>query len=304
MILLLVMDGFGINDKKEGNAIALAKKPNLDELFSDYSHTVLGASGLDVGLPEGQMGNSEVGHLNFGAGRIVYQEITRIDKAIQDGSFFENKVLLEAMNKVKENNSALHLMGLVSDGGVHSSLNHLYALLKLAKDKGLKKVYVHAFLDGRDTSPFAGKDYIRELLGKFKEYGIGSLSTIVGRYYAMDRDKRWERVEKAYRAMVYGDGKLTSDPVKAIEESYAEEVTDEFIKPIVVTQDGNPLSGRIKEKDVGIFFNFRADRARELSYVLSEKDFKEFDRGNNQTIHLVNLTQYDEKLKTPVAFPP
>ncbi len=304
MILLLVMDGFGINEKKEGNAIALAKKPNLDQLFANYPHTVLGASGLDVGLPEGQMGNSEVGHLNFGAGRIVYQEITRIDKAIQDGSFFENKVLIEAMNKARENNSALHLMGLVSDGGVHSSLNHLYALLKLAREKGLEKLCVHAFMDGRDTSPFAGKDYIRELLGKFKEYGVGSLSTIVGRYYAMDRDKRWERVEKAYRAMVYGEGKLSSDPVKAVEESYQDEVTDEFIKPIVVTKDGNPLSGRIKEKDVGIFFNFRADRARELSHVLSERDFKSFDKGNNLTIHLVNMTQYDEKLKNPVAFPP
>lgn len=303
MILLLVMDGFGINEKKEGNAIALAKKSNLDSLFADYPHTVLGASGLDVGLPDGQMGNSEVGHLNFGAGKIVYQKITRIDKAIKDGSFFENKILLQAMNKVKENNSALHLMGLVSDGGVHSSLNHLYALLRLAKDKGVRELYVHAFMDGRDTSPTAGKEYIKQLLEKFREYGIGSLSTVVGRYYAMDRDKRWERVEKAYRAMVYGEGKLTSDPVKAVEESYNEEVTDEFIKPIVVCPDGNPLSGRIKEKDVGIFFNFRADRARELSYVLSEKDFKEFDRGNNLTIHLVNMTQYDEKLKTPVAFP-
>ena len=304
MILLLVMDGFGINQKKEGNAIALANKPNLDRLLVDYPHTVLGASGLDVGLPEGQMGNSEVGHLNFGAGRIVYQEITRIDKAIKDGSFFENKVLLEAMNKAKENNSALHLMGLVSDGGVHSSLNHLYALLRLAKDKGVKELYLHAFMDGRDTSPTAGKEYIKQLLEKFREYGIGSLSTIVGRYYAMDRDKRWERVEKAYRAMVYGEGKLTSEPVRAVKESYQEEVTDEFIKPIVVSESGNPLSGRIKENDVGIFFNFRADRARELSYVLSEKDFKEFDRGNNLTIHLVNMTQYDEKLKTPVAFPP
>lgn len=304
MILLLVMDGFGINQKKEGNAIALAKKPNLDRLLVDYPNTVLGASGLDVGLPEGQMGNSEVGHLNFGAGRIVYQEITRIDKAIKDGSFFENKVLLEAMNKAKENNSALHLMGLVSDGGVHSSLNHLYALLRLAKDKGVRELYVHAFMDGRDTSPTAGKEYIKQLLEKFRDYEVGSLSTVVGRYYAMDRDKRWERVEKAYRAMVYGDGKLTSDPVRAVEESYKEEVTDEFIKPIVITQDGNPLSGRIKEKDVGIFFNFRSDRARELSYVLSKKDFKEFERGNNLTIHLVNMTQYDEKLKTPVAFPP
>jgi 2,3-bisphosphoglycerate-independent phosphoglycerate mutase len=304
MILLLIMDGYGLNNKKEGNAIALAKKPNLDRLFASYPNTVLGASGLDVGLPEGQMGNSEVGHLNFGAGRVVYQEISRIDKAIKEGSFFENKVLLEAMNKVKEKNSSLHLMGLVSDGGVHSSLNHLYALLKLAKEKGVEKVYLHAFMDGRDTSPFAGKDYIKELLGKFKEYGIGSLSTIVGRYYAMDRDKRWERIEKAFRAMVYGEGKSTSDPVKAIEESYKEGVTDEFIKPIVVSDDPNPLSGRIKENDVGIFFNFRADRARQLSDVLTEKDFKEFDKKSNLSIYLVTLTQYDEKLKVHVAFSP
>ncbi|MCJ7496526.1 MAG: 2,3-bisphosphoglycerate-independent phosphoglycerate mutase [candidate division Zixibacteria bacterium] len=304
MILLLIMDGFGINPRKEGNAIALAKKPNLDRLFASYPNTVLGASALDVGLPEGQMGNSEVGHLNFGAGRIVYQEITRIDKAVREGSFFDNKVLLEAMNKVKEKNSFLHLMGLVSDGGVHSSLNHLYALLKLAKEKVLEKVFVHAFMDGRDTSPFAGKEYIKELLGKFKEYGIGSLSTIVGRYYAMDRDKRWERIEKAFRAMVYGEGKLTSDPVKAIEESYEEEITDEFIKPIVVSETGDPHYGRIKENDVGIFFNFRADRARQLSYVLTEKDFKEFDKKSNLSIYLVTLTQYDEKLKVHVAFSP
>jgi len=304
MILLLVMDGYGINHRREGNAIALARKPNLDRLFANYPHSVLGASGLDVGLPEGQMGNSEVGHLNFGAGRIVYQEITRIDKAIKDGSFFENKVLLEAINKTKEKNASLHLLGLVSDGGVHSSLNHLYALLRLAKGKGVEKVYLHAFMDGRDTSPFAGKDYIKELLGKFKEYGVGSLSTIVGRYYAMDRDKRWERIEKAYRAMVFGKGKLSSEPVKAVKESYREEITDEFIKPIVVSEDNNPLSDRIKDGDYAIFFNFRADRARQLSYVLSEKDFKEFDKGNKLSIHLVTMTQYDEKLKTPVAFLP
>ena len=304
MILLLIMDGYGINNKKEGNAIALAKKPNLDRLFASYPNIVLGASALDVGLPEGQMGNSEVGHLNFGAGRIVYQEITRIDKAIKEGSFFENKVLLEAMNKVKEKNSSLHLMGLVSDGGVHSSLNHLYSLLKLAKEKGVEKVLVHAFMDGRDTSPFAGKDFIKELLIKFKEFGIGTLSTIVGRYYAMDRDKRWERIEKAYRAMVYGEGELTSDPVKAIEKSYEEEITDEFIKPIVVSETGDPHYGRIKENDVGIFFNFRADRARQLSYVLTEKEFKEFDKKSNLSIHLVTLTQYDEKLKVHVVFPP
>jgi len=233
MILLLIMDGFGYSEEKEGNAVYLAQTPNLDRLFEKYPHTLLGCSGLEVGLPEGQMGNSEVGHLNLGAGRIVYQEITRIDKAIQDKSFFENEVLLQAINEVKEKKSSLHLMGLVSDGCVHSSLNHLYALLRLARKNNLQKVWVHAFLDGRDTSPTAGIGYLKELLDKFHEYGVGKLSTVAGRYYAMDRDKRWERINKAYRAMVYGEGEHAKDITKAIERSYQNKVTDEFIQPIL-----------------------------------------------------------------------
>ncbi len=303
MILLLIMDGFGYSEEKEGNAIYLAKTPNLDQLFKRYPHTLLGCSGLDVGLPEGQMGNSEVGHLNLGAGRIVYQEITRIDKAIQDGSFFKNEIFLETMNQVKKKGSSLHLMGLVSDGCVHSSLNHLYALLKLARDNQLQKVWVHAFLDGRDTSPTAGKRYIKQLMEKMAEYGVGKLSTVAGRYYAMDRDKRWERINKAYQAMVKGEGQRTKDVLSAIEKSYQDQVTDEFVKPIVLSYDQNPDGGRIKENDSGIFFNFRADRARQLSRALTQKDFNEFPRPTNLIIPLVSMTLYDVTLNTKVAFP-
>jgi len=304
MILLLIMDGYGLSPHKEGNAIAQAKKPNLDRLFKNYPYTTLGSSGLDAGLPEGQMGNSEVGHLNFGAGRIVYQEITRIDKAIQDKTFFKNSVLSEAMEKAKQRSGSLHLLGLVSDGCVHSSLNHLYALLRMAKEKGVKKVFVHAFLDGRDTSPTGGVGFVQQLLNKFKEYGVGRLATAAGRYYAMDRDKRWERVQKAYRAMVYGEGNPTNDTIGAIKESYNHQITDEFVIPIVVNDDKNQPTGRIEKDDVGIFFNFRADRARELSHALTDENFKEFPRPDNMTIDLINLTLYDEKLKTKVAFPP
>ena len=304
MILLLIMDGYGLSSQKEGNAIALASKPHLDEIFAKYQRTTLGASGLDVGLPEGQMGNSEVGHLNLGAGRVVYQEITRIDKAIEEKTFFENPVLVEGMETVKQRDTGLHLLGLVSDGCVHSSPNHLYALLKLAKERKVKKVFVHAFLDGRDTSPTAGAGYVQELLDKFKELGVGDLATVGGRYYAMDRDKRWERVEKAYRAIVNGEGIQTNDVISAIKKSYTENVTDEFMVPLVVTGDDNPESGRIKKGDVGIFFNFRADRARELSYALTDPDFGEFTRPNNLTIDLISMTLHDEKLRSKVAFPP
>jgi 2,3-bisphosphoglycerate-independent phosphoglycerate mutase len=304
MILLLIMDGYGLSHQKEGNAIAQAKKPNLDRLFHDYPYTTLGASGLDVGLPEGQMGNSEVGHLNLGAGRIVYQEITRIDKAVQDKTFFKNSILTEAMEGAKKRGVSLHLLGLVSDGCVHSSLNHLYALLKMAKEKDVEKVFVHAFLDGRDTSPTGGVGYIQQLLNKFEEYGIGRLATVAGRYYAMDRDKRWERVRKAYQAIVYGEGNQTNDVIGAIKESYNKQITDEFVVPIVVKDEANRPIGKIEKNDVGIFFNFRADRARELSYALTDEGFKEFPRPDNMTIDLVNLTLYDEKLKTKIAFLP
>jgi 2,3-bisphosphoglycerate-independent phosphoglycerate mutase len=304
MILLLVMDGYGINLYKEGNAIALAQKPNLDGIFSQYPYTTLSASGLDVGLPEGQMGNSEVGHLNLGAGRIVYQEITRIDKAIKDKTFFQNSVLTEAMEMAKKRGSDLHLMGLVSDGGVHSSLDHLYALLKMAGERKVENVLVHAFMDGRDTSPTAGVGYLEELLAKFKEIGVGKLATVAGRYYAMDRDKRWERLEKAYRAMVYGEGPKTNDVISAMKKSYEDKVTDEFIIPLVISQDDDFASSRIKKNDVGIFFNFRADRARELSWALADESFKEFTRSDGMTIELINMTLYDEKLKCKIAFPP
>jgi 2,3-bisphosphoglycerate-independent phosphoglycerate mutase len=304
MILLLIMDGYGLKPEREGNAIAQARKPNLDRIFRDYAYTTLGSSGLDVGLPQGQMGNSEVGHLNFGAGRIVYQEITRIDKAIQDRTFFGNSVLTEAMEQVKKRAASLHLLGLVSDGCVHSSPNHLYALLRMAKDKGVEKVFVHAFLDGRDTSPTGGMGFIQQLLVKFKENGIGRLATVAGRYYGMDRDKRWERVQKAYAAIVSGEGNHASNIIDAIRASYNNKVTDEFVVPIVVRDDKNQPTGRIEKNDVGVFFNFRADRARELSYALVDENFKEFPRPENITIDLVNLTLYDEKLKTQVAFPP
>jgi len=304
MILLLVMDGYGLSPQKEGNAIALAYKPNLDRIFSKYKHTTLGASGLDVGLPEGQMGNSEVGHLNLGAGRVVYQEITRIDKAVEEKTFFENPVLVEGMEKVKETNSSLHLMGLVSDGCVHSSPNHLYALLKLARDKDVKKVFVHAFLDGRDTSPTGGAGYVQELLDKCREIGVGRLATVAGRYFAMDRDKRWDRIEKAYRAMVSGEGNHTNDAVSAIKKSYENNVTDEFMVPMVVAGNKGSQDGRIKKGDVGIFFNFRADRTRQLSHALTDRDFREFARPDDLTIDLISMTLHDEKLSSKIAFPP
>ncbi len=304
MILLLVMDGYGLNHRKEGNAVALACKPNLDEILAKYPYTTLGASGLDVGLPEGQMGNSEVGHLNLGAGRVVYQEITRIDKAIEEKTFHQNPVLVEAMEEVKQRGSSLHMMGLVSDGCVHSSPSHLYALLKLAKEKNVTKVFVHAFLDGRDASPTGGADYVQELLNRFHELGLGDLASVAGRYYAMDRDKRWDRIEKAYRAMVNGEGNHTVDVISAIRKSYAQNVTDEFVIPTVVARNGDYQEGRIKRGDVGIFFNFRADRARQLSRALTDVHFKEFDRPDDLTIDLVSMTMHDERLKTKVAFPP
>jgi len=298
MLLLLIMDGYGVRKEGKGNAIAMAEKPNLDKIFSESPYTTLGASGLDVGLPKGQMGNSEVGHLNLGAGRIVHQEITRIDKAIEDGSFFKNEAFLDAINIAKKNNSGVHLLGLVSNGCVHSSLQHLYALLRLAKSSGLGKVYVHAFLDGRDTSPTSGADFIQDLENKLKEYRVGKIATVSGRYYAMDRDKRWERIEKAYQAMVYAKGLRSSDPVLAVKESYADNTTDEFFKPTVIDENGV-----IRKGDVAIFFNFRADRARQLSWALTDKGFDRFKRPDDLIIPLVCMTLYDEKLDAKIAFP-
>lgn len=302
-VMLMILDGFGISPNKEGNAVAAANKPNYDRLFAKYPHTELQASGLEVGLPEGQMGNSEVGHLNIGAGRIIYQELTRITKEIKEGTFFTNKALVKAMDEAKENNTSLHLMGLLSNGGVHSHIDHLKGLLELAKKKGLQKVYVHAFMDGRDVAPSSGKEFIVELENAMKEIGVGEIATISGRYYAMDRDNRWERVELAYNAMVLGEGEKASSAVEAIEKSYHDNKTDEFVLPTVIEEDGHPVA-RIKDGDSVIFFNFRPDRAREITRAINDKVFDGFKR---ETLNLtfVTMTQYDKTLEgVEIAFKP
>jgi 2,3-bisphosphoglycerate-independent phosphoglycerate mutase len=298
--ILMILDGYGINDKTEGNAVAQAKKPTLDALFAKYPNTKGYASGLAVGLPDGQMGNSEVGHLNMGAGRIVYQDLTKITKSIEDGDFFTNKALLEAVENCKANNSALHLMGLLSTGGVHSHLEHVYALLKLAKDNGLERVYVHCFLDGRDTPPTSAKGFIAELEGKMAEIGVGKVGTIGGRYYAMDRDNRWDRVEKAYNAMVIGEGNQAESAEACMEKTYAEGVNDEFVVPCVVAG-----SESIKANDSIIFFNFRPDRAREITRAFCDEQFSGFERVNGFfPVKFVCFTDYDVTIgNKTVAFP-
>ncbi len=300
-LALIILDGFGYNPSDYGNAIRAAKTPNLDKLFATCPHTLIGASGMDVGLPDGQMGNSEVGHTNIGAGRVVYQELTRITKSISDGDFFQNEALCGAVENCKKNGTALHLMGLLSDGGVHSHNKHLYGLLELAKRAGLEKVYVHCFMDGRDVPPTSGKEYIEELLAKTKEIGVGKIASIMGRYYAMDRDNRWERVEKAYAAMVYGEGETAECPVCAMEKSYAADVTDEFVVPVVCDKEG-----QIHANDSVIFFNFRPDRAREITRTLVDPDFNEFVRKNGFfPLYFVCMTQYDAKMpNVQVAFKP
>ncbi|HIU31481.1 MAG TPA: 2,3-bisphosphoglycerate-independent phosphoglycerate mutase [Candidatus Caccousia avistercoris] len=299
-VLLMILDGFGIAPK-EGNAIAAANKPNLDRLFGGSPITQIGASGMDVGLPDGQMGNSEVGHTNIGAGRIVYQELTRITKSIQDGPFFENEAFVSAVENAKNNGGALHLIGLLSDGGVHSHITHLYGLLELAKRRGLTKVYVHALLDGRDVPPSSGKDYVEACAKKMGELGVGEIATVMGRYYAMDRDNRWERVEKAYAAMVYGEGVQAGDPVQAVADSYAQGVTDEFVVPAVCSR-----SGKIQANDSVIFFNFRPDRAREITRTFVDPDFSGFERRNGFfPLTYVCMTQYDATMpNVQVAFKP
>ncbi len=299
-LILIIMDGFGFGGHK-GNAIEAAKTPNLDRLFANYPLTRIGASGMDVGLPDGQMGNSEVGHTNIGAGRVVYQELTRITKAVGDGSFFENEALLKAMRNVKEKGTALHILGLLSDGGVHSHNSHLYAILEMAKRQGVQKVYVHALLDGRDVPPSSGKEYVRACVAKMEEIGIGKIATVMGRYYAMDRDNRWERVEKAYAAMVYGEGNRCTCPVQAVQDSYDANVTDEFVVPTVCAENA-----QISANDSVIFFNFRPDRAREITRCFVDESFDGFSRKKGFfPLYYVCMTQYDATMpNVDIAFRP
>ena len=304
-VALIILDGYGLNSnhKKGVNAIYEANTPNMDHYFATYPHTVLSASGMAVGLPDGQMGNSEVGHTNIGAGRIVYQELTRITKSITDGDFFENETLKTAMGNCIDNNSSLHLMGLLSDGGVHSHNAHLYGLLEMAKKMGLKKVYVHCFLDGRDVPPTSGAEYLQQLQAKLDEIGIGKIATVMGRYYAMDRDNRWDRVQKAYQAIADGTGETAVDAVKAVEESYQKEITDEFVVPTVITENGLPTA-TVKEQDSVIFYNFRPDRAREITRTFVDQNFDGFERKLIKPT-FVCMTQYDATMPNVlVAFKP
>lgn len=300
-LALIILDGFGYNPNEYGNAIKAANTPNIDALLAKYPHTLIGASGMDVGLPDGQMGNSEVGHTNIGAGRIVYQELTRITKSIKDGDFFSNPTLKSAIENCKKNHSALHLMGLLSDGGVHSHNAHLYGLVEMARENGLNEVYIHAFMDGRDVPPTSGKDFLADCQAKLEEIGVGKIATVIGRYYAMDRDNRWDRVEKAYAAMVYGEGEQCADPVAAAENSYAQGVTDEFIVPTVCTKGAT-----IKTNDSVVFFNFRPDRAREITRTLVDDDFNGFTRRNGRIpVYFVCMTQYDATMpNVDIAFKP
>ena len=305
-VVLCIMDGFGKNPSDYGNAIVAARTPNLDKLMNEFPMTYIGASGMDVGLPDGQMGNSEVGHTNIGAGRIVYQELTRITKSIQDGDFFKNEALVNAVKAAIDNGTALHLMGLMSDGGVHSHNSHVWAIVELAKKMGLEKVYLHCIMDGRDVPPTSGKDFLEEAKEKLKEIGVGKIATVVGRFYAMDRDNRWERVSKAYNAFVKGEGIFAEDPVKAVEDSYlrvdadGKNITDEFIEPTVCLKD----EGRISKNDSVVFFNFRPDRAREITRTFVDPDFNGFERDYFPVTY-VCMTQYDATMpNVSVAFKP
>lgn len=300
-LMLMILDGFGIAKSSNANAISCANKPNLDRIFKQNPITKLEASGLAVGLPEGQMGNSEVGHTNIGSGRIVYQDLTRITKSIHDGEFFKNPVINNAINKAIENNSSLHIMGLLSTGGVHSHINHLYALLKLAKAKNLNKVYIHAFMDGRDVAPKSGIDFICDLEEKIKDIGVGKIATVMGRYYAMDRDKRYDRVKKAYAAMVYQEGLRANSSKEAVENSYNKDITDEFIEPTVIYG-----AEKISKDDSIIFYNFRPDRAREITRAFVDENFEGFERKFGKfNLNYVCMTEYDETIKgVEIAFKP
>ena len=305
-VALIILDGFALRNETKGNAVAHAKKPNFDRYWSQYAHATLRADGEFVGLPEGQMGNSEVGHMNIGAGRIVYQSLTRVNVAIREGEFDKNETFLDAMNHVKKNGTNLHLFGLLSDGGVHSHIEHMYALLKLAAKEGVKNVYVHGFLDGRDVGPQTAEKYIKATEEVMKETGVGQFATISGRYYSMDRDNRWERVEKCYRSMVYGEGPAYTNPMDCVEDNYKNGIYDEFVLPSVMTkEDGSPVA-TIQDNDAVIFYNFRPDRAIQISNVFTNEDFRGFDRGEKQpkNLHFVCFTHFSETVKGYVAFKP
>ena len=303
-LALIIIDGWGYSEAREGNAIALAATPFYDELTQQYPHTLLEAHGSRVGLPAGIMGNSEVGHLNIGSGRVIRMDVSLVDHEIETGAFFNNKVLLEAIESAKQSGRAIHLMGLCSDGQVHSSLTHLYALLRMAKNHGLDRVFIHCFLDGRDTPPSSGADYVGTLQRKIDEIGVGRIATVIGRYYAMDRDKRWERTNRAYDLLVNAVGKKVSDPVTAIRESYLAGTTDEFLEPhIIVDESGAPIA-KVQDGDSVIFFNFRPDRARQLTRSLSLSGFNEFPTPNRPSVHFVCFTLYDGTFNLPIAFPP
>lgn len=297
----MILDGYGLNDKTEGNAVAQAKTPVMDELMKTCPFVKGNASGMAVGLPEGQMGNSEVGHLNMGAGRIVYQELTRITKEIEDGVFFENDAFMQAMDNCKKNNSDLHLFGLLSDGGVHSHNTHMYALLEMAKRNGIENVYLHAFLDGRDTPPASGKDFVKEAMDKMEEIGVGQVATVMGRYYVMDRDNRWDRVELAYNALVMGEGETAECGLCAVQNSYDKNETDEFVKPTVIVKDGKPVA-TVKENDSVVFYNFRPDRAREITRAFCDDKFDGFERkkGFFPTTFVV-FTEYDVTIPNKIV---
>ena len=300
-VMLMILDGFGINDNTDGNAVKLAKTPNIDRLMKKYPNTIMYTSGLKVGLPDGQMGNSEVGHTNIGAGRIVYQELTKITKSIEDGDFFAIPEFIEAIENCKKHNSKLHILGLLSDGGVHSHIRHLYGLLEMAKRRDFENVYVHCFLDGRDTPPASAEGYITQLEDKMKEKKLGKIASISGRYYAMDRDKRWERIKKCYDALVKGEGNKATSATIAIENSYQKEVFDEFVEPTVIVNNDVPIA-KIEENDSIIFFNFRPDRAREITRAIVDPDFNEFETEKIHT-YFVCFTSYDETMpNVKIAF--
>ena len=293
--VLMILDGYGLNERHDANAVYEANTPVMDKLMAEYPFVKGNASGLAVGLPDGQMGNSEVGHMNMGAGRIVYQELTRITKEIQDGDFFKNEALLAAMKNAKENDSAIHFMGLLSDGGVHSHITHLFGLLEMAKKEGLNKVYVHCFLDGRDTPPASGKGYIQQLQAKMDELGVGEIGVVSGRYYAMDRDNRWDRVELAYNALTKGEGVKGTDAAEAVQASYDDGKTDEFVLPTVIEKDGKPVAV-VSDKDSVVFFNFRPDRAREITRAFCDDEFTGFAREKRLDLTYVCFTDYDDTI--------